>query len=71
MKKIVFLTPTLPFPPVSGGVIKSYKVVQFLSTQYEVTVACLLKNEDEQHVDSFLKTVNINPIITATCNIPR
>lgn len=71
MKKILFLTPTLPYPPVSGGVIKSFKVVQYLSTQYELTVACLLKNEDPQYVDEFLTVVNLSDFIAEECNTPR
>lgn len=71
MKKILFLTPTLPFPPVSGGVIKSFKVVEFLSTQYDVSVACLLKNDDALHTAAFLQAVKINRLIAESCDIPR
>lgn len=71
MKKILLLTPTLPYPPISGGVIKSFKVVQYLSKQYEVSVACLLKNEDTAYIDEFRKVVQLNQLITEECNIPR
>ncbi len=71
MNKILFLTPTLPYPPVSGGVIKSNKVVHFLSEQYELSVACLLKNEDAQHVAGFLTTVKISDFISEASDIPR
>ena len=71
MKKILFLTPTLPYPPVSGGVIKSNKVVHFLSEQYELSVACLLKNEDAQHVAEFLTTVKLSNFISEASDIPR
>jgi len=45
-KKLLFLTPQLPYPPVSGGVIKSWKLIEFLSEKYEVYLACFLKNND-------------------------
>jgi glycosyltransferase involved in cell wall biosynthesis len=71
MKKILFLTPTLPYPPVSGGVIKSNKVVHFLSERYELTVACLLKNEDTQHRAAFQTTVQLSDFIYEELNVPR
>lgn len=71
MKKILFLTPTLPYPPVSGGVIKSNKVVHFLSERYELTVACLLKNEDTQHRAAFQTTVQLSDFICEELNVPR
>jgi len=71
MKKILFLTPTLPFPPVSGGVIKSFKVVEFLSSQYNLTVACLLKNDDASHIEGFLQQINITHFLTEKSDIPR
>jgi polysaccharide biosynthesis protein PslH len=71
MKKLLFLTPTLPYPPVSGGVIKSYKVVRFLSERYEVTVACLLKNEDKQYKTEFQQHVNLKGMMALELNIPR
>ncbi len=70
-KKILFLTPTLPFPPVSGGVIKSNKVVNFLSEKYDLSVACFLKNEDELHIDEFLETIPITYFTSETLDIPR
>jgi glycosyltransferase involved in cell wall biosynthesis len=71
MKKILFLTPTLPYPPVSGGVIKSSKVVQFLSERYELTVACLLKNEDKSFKVEFHHKTKLKNLITLELNIPR
>lgn len=71
MKKILFLTPTLPYPPVSGGVIKSNKVVQYLSERYELTVACLLKNEDKSFKAEFHHKTKLKNLITLELNIPR
>lgn len=70
-KKILLLTPTLPFPPVSGGVIKSNKVVSFLSAKYQLSVACFLKNDDAQHKDEFLTTIKLHVFISLELEIPR
>lgn len=71
MKKILFLTPTLPFPAVSGGVIKSNKVIHFLSDKYDLSIACLLKNDDAEHIVAFLKTIPLTDFISLELNIPR
>ncbi|HQV78381.1 MAG TPA: glycosyltransferase family 4 protein [Chitinophagales bacterium] len=71
MKKILFLTPTLPYPPVSGGVIKSNKVIHFLTSKYEVAIACFLKNEDKKYVQEFQKIVSIENFITEELEINR
>ena len=71
MKKILFLTPTLPFPAVSGGVIKSNKVIHFLSDKYELSIACLLKNDDAIHAADFLKTIQLTDFISVELNVPR
>lgn len=71
MKKILFITPTLPYPPVSGGVIKSNKVVHFLSEKYNLSIACLLKNDDTQHKDEFLAEIKLYDFISQELDIPR
>ena len=71
MKKILFLTPTLPFPPHSGGVIKSNKVVSFLSEQYDVAVACLLKNDDYKQVAEFQQKYKLHDFISLELNVAR
>ncbi|HUM50904.1 MAG TPA: glycosyltransferase family 4 protein [Chitinophagales bacterium] len=71
MKKILLLTPTLPFPPHSGGVIKTNKVAHFLSEKYELSIACFLKNDDAIYVDEFLENIDLNYFISETLDIPR
>jgi glycosyltransferase involved in cell wall biosynthesis len=71
MKKILLLTPTLPFPPHSGGVIKSNKLVEFLSNNYDLSVACLLKNDDTKHVDEFKQKYKLHDFISLELNIER
>jgi glycosyltransferase involved in cell wall biosynthesis len=59
MKKILFLTPQLPFPPYGGGLIKSWKIVEFLSKNYKLGLACFLKGEDRNYLDNFKAKVNL------------
>jgi glycosyltransferase involved in cell wall biosynthesis len=45
--KILFLTTQLPYPPVSGGVIKSWNLVNHFSEQ-ELKLVCPLKDGEEE-----------------------
>lgn len=71
MKKILVLTPTLPYPPVSGGVIKSNKVIQFLLEHYSVSVACFLKNEDPLYLQEFKAIFPLQNFIAEELNVTR
>ncbi|MEH6611274.1 MAG: glycosyltransferase [Halioglobus sp.] len=53
MKKLLFITPELPYPAQSGGKVKSLKLLHALAEKYEVTLACPLKMEDAQYVEEF------------------
>jgi len=70
MKKVLFLTPQLPFPPNSGGTIKSWKLIKYLSENYNVTLACFLKNDDEQYMDEFLSNISLDKFIYEKIEIP-
>lgn len=50
--KILMLTPYLPFPPSSGGQIRSYNLIKQLSQKHQLTLCSLIKSEQErQHID--------------------
>lgn len=53
MKKLLFITPELPYPAQSGGKVKSMKLLEALAERYEVTLACPLKEDDAQHLEEF------------------
>ncbi len=53
MNNLLFLTPEMPWPPFSGGRIKSWKLVEHLSNRYQLVVGTLLKNDDLRHLDEF------------------
>ncbi len=52
-RKLVFLTTQLPFPPNSGGTIKSYRLIEFFAQHFDLVLFTLLKNEDAEHLEQF------------------
>lgn len=42
------LTPYLPYPPASGGQIRTYNLLKHLSKSHEVHLVCLYKRDDEK-----------------------
>ena len=58
--KILFLTTQLPYPPVSGGVIKTWNLVKHWSSS-ELMLVCALKEGEEKHLPEFHEKVpNVN-----------
>lgn len=68
---ILFITSQLPYPPYSGGVIKSWMLVQHWAEKYELSVVSLLKGEDPQHEENFLKKVSLHNYYSEAINKPR
>ncbi|OGK44902.1 hypothetical protein A2957_02690 [Candidatus Roizmanbacteria bacterium RIFCSPLOWO2_01_FULL_38_11] len=46
--KILMLTPYLPYPPSSGGQVRSYNLIKHLSKNHEIYLVSLIKNEEEK-----------------------
>lgn len=46
--KILMLTPYLPYPPSSGGQVRSYNLIKNLSKHHQITLYSLIKNEKER-----------------------
>ncbi|MFN3235579.1 MAG: glycosyltransferase [Pseudomonadales bacterium] len=53
MKKLLFMTPELPFPAHSGGKLKSLKLIEHLQRHFDVTLCCPLKGDDAAHLGEF------------------
>lgn len=49
------LTPYLPFPPSSGGQIRSYNLLKHLSKKHEITLFCYIRNSEEEKFIPHLK----------------
>jgi len=71
MKKLLFITPELPYPAQSGGKVKSMKLLQALAERYDVTLACPLKMDDAKHVEEFHAISPCREHLHEAVNIPR
>jgi glycosyltransferase involved in cell wall biosynthesis len=49
------LTPYLPYPPASGGQIRTFNLLKYLSQNNEITLVCLYKNEEEKKYVRYLE----------------
>ncbi len=70
-KNLLFLTTQLPAPAISGGVIKTAKLVEHLSQEYNLFLGCLLKDEDNFNVVNYQKTVRIAGFFSEELTINR
>ncbi|MFA6005353.1 MAG: glycosyltransferase family 4 protein [Patescibacteria group bacterium] len=50
------LTPYLPYPPSSGGQIRTYNLLKYLSKNNQITLISLYKNEQEKKYITYLKS---------------
>ncbi|MEH6517211.1 MAG: glycosyltransferase [Halioglobus sp.] len=71
MKKLLFITPELPYPAQSGGKVKSLKLLQALAERYQVTLACPLKLEDAGYVQEFHAISPCRNHLHEAVNVPR
>ena len=46
--KILMLTPYLPYPPSSGGQVRSYNLIKNLAKRHEITLFSLVKGDEEK-----------------------
>lgn len=53
--KILMLTPYLPYPPASGGQIRTLYLLKYLRENHDVTLVSLYKNENEKKYAEHLK----------------
>lgn len=53
--KILMLTPYLPYPPSSGGQVRSYNLIKNLAKDHKITLFSLIKNEEERNYVSKLE----------------
>jgi glycosyltransferase involved in cell wall biosynthesis len=53
--KVLMLTPYLPYPPSSGGQVRSYNLIKRLSKSHEITLFSLIKYDSEKRYVQQLK----------------
>jgi len=71
MQKLLFLTPELPYPPQSGGKVKSLKLLDALAERYEVTLISPLKADDASHQSAFAGRSPCTTHIHRRVDVPR
>lgn len=49
------VTPYVPYPPSSGGQIRTYNLLKYLSLNNEITLVALYKNDEEKKYESYLE----------------
>ncbi len=55
--KVLMVTPYVPYPPSSGGQIRTYNLLKHLSKYNEITLVALYKNEKEKAYYPHLKSL--------------
>jgi glycosyltransferase involved in cell wall biosynthesis len=71
MLKVLLLIHKLPYPPVSGGAIKRWKLIQYLSANCDLSIAAVCSDKDLQWKDVFLSQINPSSFFCATINRQR
>jgi len=66
--KILMLTPYVPYPPSSGGQIRTYNLLKYLSKKHEITLVALYKKSSEKKYYEHLKRYCKNIYL---CRRPR
>jgi len=52
--KILMVTPYVPYPPSSGGQVRTINLLKHLSQKNEITLVSLYKNEEEKKYENYL-----------------
>ena len=53
--KILMVTPYLPYPPSSGGQVRSYNLLKNLGKKHQITLVSLIKSDEEKKLAVNLK----------------
>lgn len=69
--RILFITTQLPFPPKSGGLIKTFRLLQYLTKEHDVSLLHLMKGEDALHLDAFNTSIKLQDHVHVPIERPR
>ncbi len=70
MKNLLLITIELPYPPTSGGRMKSWNMLKFFSESYRVGLACPIKY-GPQEIDKMLEQVDLLHFLHQPVELPR
>lgn len=68
---LLFLTTQLPWPPYRGGVAVSWRLLEYLSGHFELSLGCLLKGDDAQHEAALRARLPLADYFSVPCDRPR
>ena len=72
MKKLLFLTPELPYPPDSGGKLKSWMLLEYLSSKYNIHICLFTKTEKQKNIEQeFYEKLKIDNYYSEHLDIKR
>ena len=54
MKKILFITPRVPFPATSGGFISTMASLEFLANKFELDFVSFIDKESDDEIPDIL-----------------
>ena len=70
-QRLLMLTTQLPWPPVSGGAMKSWKLVERFSRSYELVLGTLLKDDNAENEVDFSQRVQLADYFSKKVDRPR
>ncbi len=59
-KSLLFITTQLPYPPKSGGTVKSWNYIKDLAQRYDLSLATLLKDDDADYVEALKEKISFH-----------
>ena len=71
MKKLLFITSQLPYPPYKGGVSTSWNFIKYLSENFKTSMITILKWDDPDYEEEFLSKVKLEKYHSYELNIER
>jgi glycosyltransferase involved in cell wall biosynthesis len=72
MKRILFLTPQLPYPPTRGGTLVSWRLLSYLSERADLTLGVLMKPGDSpQQAEALQREISLGALRGFPQHVPR
>lgn len=71
MASIVVVCPDLPFPPNSGGNVKSYFLLEHLCASHDVSLVSVLKGGSERHLEGISEALPLRAVVSAKVDRDR
>ncbi|MCB0430207.1 MAG: glycosyltransferase [Flavobacteriales bacterium] len=70
-KRMLFITHEIPFPPASGGTIKTWKLLEYFAQTHELSLVCLKKGQTSEGEADMLDKLRPARYFSKAVDIPR